>query len=193
MPCTPIRLEGGGVAIVCTGRGGKRIETCRGCGTFSSKLCDYPLRGGKKGATCSAPICAKCALTVAPDFDLCPAHAKGATTMHHTDGDQKPGEQPWRWLSVRDNPRAEVGELGTIGDCEPGDLVVAQSLDGERYVWALIAFRINAGFDERDAFAHLFDRSLGRIPLGSESIRCLPSRMRIRWLGVRPAFPSRRK
>ncbi len=112
--------------------------------------------------------------------------------MHATDGEQHVGEQPWRWLSARDSPPARRGELGTIADCEPGDLVVVQSENGKRYTWALISFRINGGFDDRDAFAHLYDRRLGRIPLSSDSLRCLSSTLRVRFLGVRPAFGRRR-
>lgn len=113
--------------------------------------------------------------------------------MHATDGDQKVGEQPWRWLASRADPPARVGDLGTIASAEPGDVVVAQSPDGLRYTWALISFRLPGGFDDRDAFAYLYDRTLGRIPLSSENLRLLPSTMRIRWLGVRPAFGGRRR
>lgn len=84
MPCTPIKLGGGGVAIVCTR--GVRHKPCCACGRLSSLLCDWKLKGPKKGKTCSAPICGSCATkpailvdgveVVQPNVDLCPAHGR---------------------------------------------------------------------------------------------------------------------
>lgn len=79
MTCTPIRLEGGGVAIVCS-RGTSRARACAFCGTSTRDylLCDFPLRGKKAGATCSKPACKRCATSIGPDKDLCPPHARYA-------------------------------------------------------------------------------------------------------------------
>ena len=113
--------------------------------------------------------------------------------MHAVDADQKPGELPWRWLAARDAPPARVGQLGTIAQCEPGDVVAAESPDGLRHVWALIAFRLEAGTDLRDAFAYVYSVAEGRLVQRGDMLRVLPSTMRIRWVGVRPAFERRKR
>lgn len=46
------------------------------CGNRSTHLCDYPLRGSKAGQTCSARLCASCAVRVAPNADYCRPHVR---------------------------------------------------------------------------------------------------------------------
>ena len=72
-PCQVIDVPGG-QAIVCS-----RGETKRcSCGNRMTKLCDWPLTGGKAGKTCDRPMCDKCATRVGPNRDFCPAHARMA-------------------------------------------------------------------------------------------------------------------
>ena len=56
--------------IICI-RGGKR---CMNCGKYAPLLCDYLLRGKKKGQTCDQPICERCAREIGPNKHYCPAH-----------------------------------------------------------------------------------------------------------------------
>lgn len=74
MPCRTINLGNGATAIVCTR--GERRHRCKECGHAASRQCDYPLRGKASGRTCSAYLCARCAVVVGPDRDYCPPHAR---------------------------------------------------------------------------------------------------------------------
>lgn len=72
MVCTPVRLPGGGSAIICGPR--RRQRRCA-CGAVAPLLCDWKVPG-KKSGTCDAPICEACTHVPAPDKDLCPMHAE---------------------------------------------------------------------------------------------------------------------
>lgn len=69
MPCTHVKLPGGGTAIVCTTR---RARPRCGCGKPAPLLCDWKVGSG----TCDAPICAACSTKPATGKDLCPSHAE---------------------------------------------------------------------------------------------------------------------
>ncbi len=69
MTCTPIKLDNGGVAIVCTPR--QRAKRCSACGRAARLLCDWKIGDGK---TCDKPICAMHAQEVGEDKHLCPEH-----------------------------------------------------------------------------------------------------------------------
>lgn len=73
MPCTPIKLPGGGVAIACTrGRRPRRTPDCSCCTQREGPLlCDFPIGNGK---TCDKPLCRDCARRVGPNRDYCPSH-----------------------------------------------------------------------------------------------------------------------
>jgi len=73
MTCRPLNRGNGVTGWACS-----RGERCKECGGRASKLCDYPLRGGKAGKTCDAALCAKCAVNVGPDRDYCLPHARVA-------------------------------------------------------------------------------------------------------------------
>lgn len=77
MTCTRIPLEGG-VAFVCSRGQNTRPRECAFCRVTSADylLCDFPLRGKRAGATCSKPMCRKCATSIGENRDLCPSHAK---------------------------------------------------------------------------------------------------------------------
>lgn len=80
--CSTLIIHGEG-GIVGTGHvcGGGRRKRCKGrvsCNAWSTKLCDYPLTGKKKGKTCDVPICDGCAESLGPEIDYCPAHARVA-------------------------------------------------------------------------------------------------------------------
>jgi hypothetical protein len=75
MPCNRYRMPGG-VAIVCSR--GQRRSTCQttGCTGTTVALCDFPLSGRKKGATCSRRMCARCRVSQpGEDVDYCRTHA----------------------------------------------------------------------------------------------------------------------
>ena len=56
-------VTGNGVMWICS-RGSSKKEQCASCKTrTANKLCDYPLKEGKAGQTCSRPICHQCATT----------------------------------------------------------------------------------------------------------------------------------
>ena len=71
MPCSWVKLPGGGVAIVKHAK--PRAKKCRGCGAPAPLLCDWKIAPGK---TCDAPVCEECALEVGPEKHLCPAHRR---------------------------------------------------------------------------------------------------------------------
>lgn len=70
MPCSSVKLPGGGAAIVCTS--GRR-QRCA-CGRPAARFCDWKVPKRKSG-TCDRAICERCTYEPAPDKDLCPAHA----------------------------------------------------------------------------------------------------------------------
>lgn len=67
MPCHTVALPGGGHAIVRMAARSK-CSVCRM--RPHTKLCDGPAR--TKSGTCDRKLCDACALTVAPNKDLCP-------------------------------------------------------------------------------------------------------------------------
>lgn len=75
MPCRPI-IDAAGHQIGWACSRDQRQPRCAVCGAPSTKLCDQPLTGPKAGKTCDRPLCARCAVHVGPDRDLCPAHAR---------------------------------------------------------------------------------------------------------------------
>lgn len=76
MPCYRVKLPGGGVALVRTGK--QRAPKCRFCRKGSSKLCDTVVATSLAGQeiTCDAPICLDHAQTDPrnPNKDYCPRH-----------------------------------------------------------------------------------------------------------------------
>lgn len=68
MPCSYVKLPGGGVAIVK--HAAPRRRKCD-CGAYSAFQCDWKM-GGEK--TCDRHLCAEHALQVGPDKHLCPDH-----------------------------------------------------------------------------------------------------------------------
>lgn len=78
MTCTPIDLGNGVMGFVCSRGRRKEAALCSVCKSREhTLLCDYALHGAKAGATCSAKLCAACAVKVGA-LDLCPAHARRA-------------------------------------------------------------------------------------------------------------------
>lgn len=72
MICNNYTTPGGVSFIACSSGTRKRCK----CGEPADILCDEPLRGGKRGKTCSAPCCRSCATNIGKDKDLCPPHAR---------------------------------------------------------------------------------------------------------------------
>lgn len=73
MGCRTINIPGG-FGIVCS-RGA--VPKCGSCRQYThTKLCDYPLIGEMQGRTCDMRLCERCAVSVGPNKDYCPAHAR---------------------------------------------------------------------------------------------------------------------
>lgn len=70
MPCTPVPMPGGGVAIVCTKK--ERKVPCVVCGEPSTRLCDHMPPGRKR--SCAAALCDRHTKRDG-EHDLCPTHA----------------------------------------------------------------------------------------------------------------------
>ena len=81
MTCTPVKLPGGGSAIICGPK--QRYPKCRFCPTLhdgtganpATLLCDFPVAKTLGGdvITCDAQVCERCARRVG-DKDFCPKH-----------------------------------------------------------------------------------------------------------------------
>lgn len=69
MPCTPVKLPDGTVAIVC-GRS-RRGPSCKDCRAPATLLCDYPVGAGK---TCDRRVCEGHAHEIGPDLHYCRTH-----------------------------------------------------------------------------------------------------------------------
>lgn len=78
MTCRPIELPGGITGWVCTRGQSSRPAPCSvpHCGRYHTRLCDFPLAGRKAGKTCDAKLCDVHAVSVGPERDYCPAHAR---------------------------------------------------------------------------------------------------------------------
>ncbi len=82
MTCERFRMPDGTVATVCFRGRKQKPERCSACGKrWATRWCDYPM--GKRGKTCSAPLCERCAVqppavrSIDRDtYDLCPLHAQ---------------------------------------------------------------------------------------------------------------------
>jgi hypothetical protein len=87
------------------------------------------------------------------------------------------------WVPSRAAPRPLAqGDLATIADCLPGDLVVVQSVDGRRVVLAMVGFLWWDG----GAHVHLSDPGSWQVNHGAARLaRLAPDRV-VRILGVRP-------
>lgn len=86
MTCTTIGGPNGISITMCLRS--KRTPRCHRCGRPSTKQCDYPLAGRRKGKTCDRHLCDACAVsmgnverardgvTVTDTLDYCLAHAE---------------------------------------------------------------------------------------------------------------------
>jgi hypothetical protein len=72
MPCIPVRLDDGAVALMCT-RGRAPRKPCVSCGAPSTRLCDFVL-DIPAGKTCDAALCARCTQRIGKSEDRCPKH-----------------------------------------------------------------------------------------------------------------------
>lgn len=70
MPCVPFKSPDGSTGIMCFSRRGQRCA----CGNAATKLCDWRV-AEKRSGTCDKPLCGRCAISPAPEKDLCQAHA----------------------------------------------------------------------------------------------------------------------
>lgn len=69
MKCTLTRV-GDVPVIVCTSR--TRVRKCEFCSGIATLQCD----GLRKGKSCDAFMCARCAQPAGVNRDLCPRHAR---------------------------------------------------------------------------------------------------------------------
>jgi hypothetical protein len=83
MPCSTIKLPGGGFAIVRHAKG--RFPRCTFCPAIhlrhaneATLLCDFVVGKTLGGAeiTCDTPVCSHYAKHVGPDKDFCPKHSR---------------------------------------------------------------------------------------------------------------------
>jgi hypothetical protein len=71
MACRTVVTGPGVTAIFCDRS--RRDRKCSSCGTYGAdKACDYPTK--TKSDTCDRALCSRCAVSVGPDRDYCPAH-----------------------------------------------------------------------------------------------------------------------
>ena len=100
-----------GTAIVCSR--GERRRKCKTCGEPANLLCDYELKGDRKGKTCDAAICRRCAVEVGKDRHLCPTHDRWVRGMANAPDPAKLEETKRNvaeaWLL--DVQRAELNEV----------------------------------------------------------------------------------
>ena len=75
MPCEKFTTKDGATIIACSR--GKSLGACS-CGARAEYLCDYPLKGSKRGQTCDRPLCRRCAKLIKHDTHYCPVHARRA-------------------------------------------------------------------------------------------------------------------
>jgi len=73
VPCNPVKLPAGGMAIVCTR--GRRVKQCSSCSRAGDRLCDFPVERVGKAGTCDRSICHRCSTRISGERDLCRAHA----------------------------------------------------------------------------------------------------------------------
>ncbi len=87
MPCIPVRLDDGAVALMC---GPRRVprKPCVACGAPSTRLCDFVVERAPRSqlrlsgvvthqpleTTCDAALCARCTQRIGRSEDRCPAH-----------------------------------------------------------------------------------------------------------------------
>lgn len=80
MGCGFYKVPGIGTVHINFGSGRRAPRPCVHCGDMSTKLCDHRLAVDPRGpsqATCDAPICDGCALSVpGKNRDYCKHHAK---------------------------------------------------------------------------------------------------------------------
>jgi len=69
--CDNVKLQDGGMAIVCTRGRSQRRYRCCACTLAGGYQCDWKTGPTK---TCDAYICPEHALEVAPGKHICPAH-----------------------------------------------------------------------------------------------------------------------
>lgn len=87
------------------------------------------------------------------------------------------------WVSSREHPRpVAAGDLATIADTIPGDVVVVQSLDGRRCVLGMVGVK----WWDNSAHVHLSESASWEINHGAARYaRLAPDRV-VRILGMRP-------
>lgn len=90
------------------------------------------------------------------------------------------------WTTRRTKPdgkAADAGTWGTISQCLGGDLVCAESCDGERFAWLDVAWV--CGNVDGDVMAHVYNPAIGRIDLRAPFLKQIKGWQRCRFLGVR--------
>jgi hypothetical protein len=72
MACEYLKLDGGQTVIICGLRRSKPKRCSHaGCEATGTKLCDWPIGGGR---TCSKPLCDRHAVRAGRDVDHCLHH-----------------------------------------------------------------------------------------------------------------------
>lgn len=102
MVCRNINLPGL-QGIACSR--GERHKRCSVCGKISNRLCDYPLTGMRKGATCDIPLCEQHAYPAGKhesgpykgdSIDYCLVHHEMTAGQQKLAFDVEMPAKPWR-------------------------------------------------------------------------------------------------
>lgn len=75
---TPILDAQGNVIGRACGRTPHRECSTPGCANHATIQCDFPVTRGGKPGTCDRWCCRGCAVSIGPDLDHCPAHARAS-------------------------------------------------------------------------------------------------------------------
>jgi len=103
----------------------------------------------------------------------------------HEDEFHGPSKGEHLWVSERDNPKgkqARAGELGTVANCLPGDVVCVEFVGRGRVVHCFAS--IGWVWPDGDVQAHLAPPGQP-ISLRSEHLRLLRAGQRVRFVKVR--------
>jgi hypothetical protein len=111
MACEHFTLPNGARGIACGPRLPRRASSCShpGCLEPHTKLCDWPVAGGK---TCDKRLCDGHAVSGGPDLDYCPGHEAGYDQDHGEEEDLFRGEQAGAGQAMTSPPDT----LGGMGD-----------------------------------------------------------------------------
>lgn len=129
-----------------------------------------------------------------------PAPGSKAVAMHGESVDSRKSLPGWDsgFIGARTRPRyIAQGELGTVGEAQPGDIVIMGGVLGPSRVVEIAWLTVHTDKNTKrsvveGAFVHLGRPGEWRRPLhGPEDLRWMGARVHVRFLGLKPAQGSR--